>query len=387
MTTPDPFSVHPFPDGTPPDGLPDDFAQRLLTPVLVVSLDRVRDNVQRMLTYTGGPERWRPHLKTTKIPAVWRLLLDAGVRHFKCATTREARVLCELADEAHVDVDLLVAYPLRGPGLTVLAGLCEAHPRTRLSVLVEDPRMLAEVPAKVGVFVDVNPGMHRTGVPLHDVETITALATGSGPRFRGLHCYDGHQHAADLDERRDRIFADYERLREVVDRLATAGARTAEIVTAGTPAFRHALAYEPFRASAFVHRVSPGTVVFHDGCTAIENPDVELQPAAFVLSRVVSHPTDGIATCDAGSKSLAAETGDPCAYALGRADLHALRPSEEHLPLRADAERPPRGEFVWLVPRHVCPSVNLAEQAVLIEKGHEPQVANVSARAHDVLAS
>ena len=137
----------------------------------------------------------------------------------------------------------------------------------------------------------------------------------------------------------------------------------------------------------FVHRVSPGTVVFHDARSELENPDVSLTPAALVASRVISRPADDVVTCDAGSKSVAADAGDPCAFALGRQGLEALPPSEEHLPLRCAGDRPARGDMLLLVPRHVCPTVNLAEQAVLVEAGRAPRVVPVAARAHEVLAS
>ncbi len=136
-----------------------------------------------------------------------------------------------------------------------------------------------------------------------------------------------------------------------------------------------------------LHRVSPGTVVYHDLRYEQQIEDLELSPAAMVLTRVVSHPTAGIVTCDAGSKAIAAEAGDPCAYVLGYPGLEALQPSEEHLPLRVRAgARPPRGAPLLLIPRHVCPTVNLAEQAILVEDGRLREVVPVRARAHELLA-
>ena len=91
-------------------------------------------------------------------------------------------------------------------------------------------------------------------------------------------------------------------------------------------------------------------------------------------------------TCDAGSKSVAAEAGDPCAHVLGRPELVARTPNEEHLPLHVSAgPRPARGTMLQLVPRHVCPTVNLAEEAVLIEDGEVRDVVPVAARAHEIL--
>jgi D-serine deaminase-like pyridoxal phosphate-dependent protein len=100
----------------------------------------------------------------------------------------------------------------------------------------------------------------------------------------------------------------------------------------------------------------------------------------------VSHPRDDVATCDAGSKSIAADAGDPCALVLGRPELVARTPSEEHLPLSVrSGPLPARGTELLLVPRHVCPTVNLAEQALLVEDGEVREIAPVSARAHDLI--
>src|SRR5688572_31562514 len=99
--------------------LPGELAERALSPALVVHLGAVRHNIARAIELCGGdPGRWRPHVKTTKIPAVMRELALAGVRHFKCATTREAAVLLDtLAQAGAAGGDLLVAYPLVGPAL------------------------------------------------------------------------------------------------------------------------------------------------------------------------------------------------------------------------------------------------------------------------------
>ena len=111
-----------------------------------------------------------------------------------------------------------------------------------------------------------------------------------------------------------------------------------------------------------------------------QNPGCGLVPAAVVFSRVVSHPCDDVATCDAGSKAIAVDAGDPCAEVLGHPGLRALKPSEEHLPLRViDGSRPERGRGLFLIPRHVCPTVNLAEEALLIERGEVREIVPVSA--------
>jgi D-serine deaminase-like pyridoxal phosphate-dependent protein len=224
-------------------------------------------------------------------------------------------------------------------------------------------------------------------VPLAGEERIAELARLAGDRFRGLHFYDGQDHGSDARARRASAHAGYARLVRIASSLVGRGLPVGEIVTSGTPSFLHAAQYEPLRTiEGTVHRMSPGTVVYHDLRTEREITELDLRPAALVLSRVVSLPSPGIATCDAGSKSIAAEAGDPCAFVVGRPGLRALRPSEEHLPLAIDAgPAPRRGELLWLVPRHVCPTVNLAEDAVLVDEGQHCRIVSVGARAHDVI--
>ncbi len=356
-----------------------------MTPALVIDAPRVRRNVATVLAMAGGnPDRWRCHLKTTKTPAVWAMLLDAGIRHFKCATTRELETLLELVGERDdPGVDVLLAYPLVGPALDRAGVLATRHPGVRVSVLVEAEERVAEVAPVLGIHVDVNPGMNRTGIPEARSNDIAAVARAAGPRFRGLHVYDGHLDAMDPSLRRTSAFAVYTRVVDLVSFLATSGVACPEIVTSGTPTLLDALAFEPFAGEHPRHRVSPGTLVFHDLLSEAELPGAGLVPAALVATRVVSHPREGWVTCDAGTKALASEAGRPIAAVIGRPDLLPAEPSEEHLPIEVQGgSTPRRGDVLMLAPRHVCPTVNLAETALLVD-GDSARIVRVSARAHD----
>jgi len=376
--------------------LPASLREQLLSPALVVYMDMVRSNVQRVIEAVGGdPDRWRPHIKTVKLAPVFLELARAGVRNFKCATTREAACLLETLDAAGVgggrgsggDVDLLLAHTLVGPNLAHIGRIAAAHPAARVSVLCEDPDAVAGIPQDLGVFVDVNPGMNRTGVPVDRPAQIAGVGEAAGDRFRGVHFYEGHLAGLDPDTRRRRAFACYDELMNVLADLDGRGNAVPEVITSGTPTFPCAIAYEPLSGLAgTVHRVSPGTAVLGDTRAMQEIPEVGLVPAAVVFARVVSHPADGLVTCDAGSKSIAADAGDPCAEAIGHPELVALTPNEEHLPLRVNSgAAPPRGTELLLVPRHVCPTVNLAEKAVLMENGLLREIVEVIGRAHDLI--
>jgi len=158
--------------------LSDELVSRVMSPALVIYADKVEHNVQAMLNYI-----------------VYGVMVDAGVRYFKCSTVREARcLLTVLAGRAVTDADLLIAYPLQGPSLTAAGELATAYQDTRISVLSEDPLHVIQVPKNLSIFIDINPEMNRTGIPLNDYESIHAVAKAAGDRFRGLHFYDGHIH-------------------------------------------------------------------------------------------------------------------------------------------------------------------------------------------------
>ena len=71
---------------------------------------------------------------------------------------------------------------------------------------------------------------------------------------------------------------------------------------------------------------------------------------------------------------------------LGHPEYVPQTPSEEHLPLYVgQGALPARGTLLQLVPRHVCPTINLAEQALLLERGRLHSIVPVSARAHELL--
>jgi D-serine deaminase-like pyridoxal phosphate-dependent protein len=333
----------------------------------------------------GRTERWRPHVKTTKIPEVLDLLLAAGVRRFKCATTREAQVLLGRARDP---IDLLVAMPHRGSNLRRVARLAAAHDLHRVSLLTEDPdhvREVVDVSPDLGLFVDLNPGYDRTGIPHRDRGRIRATAQAAAGALRGLHDYEGHVRSPDAASRAADCGKIYGELSDIAAELQSRGHTFCELITSGTPTFADALRHEPL--SRWDHQVSPGTIVYWDG----NSEDFDLSgftPAATVLTRVISAPERGRVTCDAGSKAIDAAGGDPCCAVEGWPGLRAGIPSEEHLPLRAIKGDPPLpGTPLRLVPAHVCPTINLADEAALLEGDAVVAVVPVAARGHELHAS
>lgn len=359
---------------------------RLQTPALAIYADVVRHNIAATVAWMGGPDRWRPHLKTAKLAAVNRLLVEAGVASAKCATTLELLTACESGM-----TDVIVAYPAVGPRARRIADIAAQHPHVRVSSLVERfDQARGWKGTSVGVFIDLDPGMHRTGLSDEAGESVLRLATAIldlGVPLRGLHYYDGHIGSTAPADAERVAYAGYARLLALVERLDRAGIGIEEVVTAGTPALPYTLSFSGFAEAPFIHRASPGTIVYNDATSLAQLPgSIGLRPAALVVSTVVSQPTATRVTCDAGHKSVSADAGVPTCAVLGRPDLAPLGPSEEHLPIdvsRATGGVPVIGDILYLVPRHVCPTVNNFDVALWVEQGRIARVEPVTARGRE----
>ncbi len=276
--------------------------------------------------------------------------------------------------------DVLLAFPVTGANARRTLEISREFSRTRVSVLVESSEQAkAWANTGVGIFIDVNPGMNRTGIGQDRADDIRRLAQHLGTSFRGLHYYDGHVVA-------DTANPGYDRLLEIVGELSAAGCTPEEVITSGTPAAPAALRHPGLSGGAFRHRVSPGTVIYNDMSSLRQLPDLGYVPAALVLATVVSHPAPGMFTCDAGHKSVSVDAGVPNCEVVGHPGYVPLKPSEEHLPFQAGTEEvPPVGSQIYLVPRHVCPTVNNFDEAMMVIAGEIAGVEKVSARGHENL--
>src|SRR5499427_2832192 len=84
--------------------------ESVMTPALAIYPEIVDANIAATLRVMGGDaNRWRPHVKTSKLGFIMRRLTERGVTSVKCATTLEMRTVAEAGA-----ADILVAYPMVG---------------------------------------------------------------------------------------------------------------------------------------------------------------------------------------------------------------------------------------------------------------------------------
>ena len=169
---------------------------RVPSPALLVWPDRVQANIDRMIELAGDPIRLRPHVKTHKMDAVVRMHLASGIEMFKAATIAELE-LCLAAGAREV----LLAYPLVGPNRERLVQLATRYGDATVQVLADNvevvtslDRRCEEAGIELGVFLDFDCGMQRTGTDsiAESLRLAAAVRESGSLRFSGVHAYDGH---------------------------------------------------------------------------------------------------------------------------------------------------------------------------------------------------
>ena len=321
-----------------------------------------------MIAIAGGVERLYVHVKTNKIPEVVKLLLAAGISKFKCATIAEAEMVC-MAGGKH----LVIAHQLVGPKIERLINLRKKYPNVFIASLIDDLEIAQKTNAifgnsnlKAEIFIDINNGMNRSGYELNSsiLKFYKYVSKLSNINLHGLHAYDGHLRDSDFEERKSKINDGFQSVASLAVAIEASGLPRPKIIAGGTPAFTsHAL-----REAVFC---SPGTCVLWDwgyGDALTEQP---FEYAALVLTRVISKPTQGIVAIDLGHKAIASENPiDKRVRFLNLADYELLSQSEEHGVLKVyNWESIKVGDVLYGVPYHVCPTVNLYEEAYCVENG------------------
>ena len=81
------------------------------SPALVVYKERMHENIRLLKSMVNNNvARLRPHIKTNKMGAVCKMMMDAGITKFKCATISEAEMLAMTGTP-----DVLLSYQPVGP--------------------------------------------------------------------------------------------------------------------------------------------------------------------------------------------------------------------------------------------------------------------------------
>ncbi len=354
----------------------------LLSPCLLVYPDIIRQNLREAIRIAGGVDRLRPHVKTHKTPQIVEMALEEGITKHKCATLMEAAMLAQCGVP-----DVLIAYPMVGPSIPKLLQLLSEYPGTRFRCTVDNLGSLEQLSVatlgsggSIDVLVDIDTGMHRTGIPAGEgaIALYTAVTNRSGITAGGLHIYDGQNHQPSVEERRCAVDHLMSPIRALVTQLKQDGLSVPRLVCGGTPTFPMYAALDDAGLEC-----SPGTCALSDYNYGRNYQDMAcIKHAAVLLARVISKCDRHRLTLDLGYKAVSGDqpAGRRC-HVLNIPDAKEVGHSEEHLVIETDhADSFKVGDVVYALPAHVCPTVALHSHLQVVENGAATTSWEVTAR-------
>lgn len=335
------------------------------SPTLVLYKERIIGNLIMMVQMTGNPDRLMPHIKTHKIKEIVQLHLDIGIRQFKCATIAEAEMLGMAGAEK-----VLIALQPVGPKLRRIVNLIKKYPNVHYSVILDNSEVVLELAELmvvsgigIGVYIDLNVGMNRTGInPGEEAKEFAKLCNFlEGISFEGLHAYDGHNSNSDTEERRVLCLNEFKPVYQLRSFIEEKLGRKLKLIAGGTPTF-------PIHARNEETICSPGTTVLWDYNSEERYPDLPFDYAALVITRVISKTGKNLLCLDLGHKAIAAENPLPRVRFLNHPEVIPVSQSEEHLVAEVpDNSKFLIGDVLYGVPRHICPTCALYRDAIVIE--------------------
>lgn len=354
---------------------------QVLSPGLVVFSDILTENLEQMIEIAGDPRRLRPHCKTHKMARVVQMQLSRGITKHKCATFAEAEMLALAGVK-----DILLAYNLVGPNIARAVQFVQKYSDVTFIVTADHAipiaalgQAMVESKQRIQVMLDLDTGQHRTGVcdAQEAHQLYGAIAETAGLIAGGLHVYDGQNHQTPLVERRHAVNACWDQARKLRDALVGDGYEVPRIVAGGTGSFPIYAAQEDATIE-----LSPGTCVFQDVGYGEHFPDLTFTPAALILTRVISRPTDNRVTFDLGYKAVASDP--PAGSRLvfpAIPDAREVLQNEEHLVIEtSQAANFLPGDEELAIPRHICPTSALHKEAWMVAGGKVVERWTVDAR-------
>lgn len=356
--------------------------EELDTPALVIDLDVMERNIQRLAQYAAANNlNLRPHTKTHKIPEIAKLQIAAGATGVTVAKPGEARVM---ADE---DVrDLMIAYPLVTPAKADHAAQLARECQLRVSL--DSPEAIAALgsaslryDSRIGVLIEIDTGFHRCGVETPESALLLAreVQRHSQLDFLGLMFYPGHL-GKPPDEQPAAIEEVNATLESFYRAFQAAGIDLPVVSGGSTPT--------AFRSHLFngITEIRPGMYLLNDA-NLVRMGVAGLEDCALhVLVTVASTAVPGRAIIDGGSKTFSSDRSrnEPVSYGMIREDpqavFAALSEEHGHLDISNSGRKYRVGERLRVLPNHVCTAVNMHNYLYGVRNGEVEKIWEIAAR-------
>ncbi|MEQ9310517.1 MAG: alanine racemase [Balneolaceae bacterium] len=162
---------------------------------LVLNTEIVKANIHKMVVKALSLNlELRPHFKTHQSRKVGRLFSDAGI---KAATVSSLKMARYFASDGWNNIT--IAFPvnvLESDELDKLAS--EIDLRVLATNLTALQKLSAKLNNELGIYIELDPGYNRSGIPISNFEEIRGLKdyilNASNLRFEGFYTHAGHSY-------------------------------------------------------------------------------------------------------------------------------------------------------------------------------------------------
>lgn len=258
-------------------------------PSVLLDQTKVKANIARMANKAKEKGiRFRPHFKTHQSAEIGEWFRTHGVQ---CITVSSVDMAYYFAD--HGWDDITIAVPINTRQLLKINELAK---RITLNILIDShdplPAMEKMLTTSMNVWIKIDVGYRRVGIPMEDLEQIESLVTSLQRipclHFSGLLTHAGHTYKVQGKSAVQAIHDHaMEGLIKVKQRLQQAGHSTIEISMGDTPSCS---LLDDFTG---VDEMRPGNFVFYDLTQARIGACSESDIAVVTACPVVRKFTDG----------------------------------------------------------------------------------------------
>lgn len=358
---------------------------QLPTPALTIDLDIFDRNIAKMQSHlnTAGLGL-RCHTKMHKSPIIARKQIAAGAIGVCCATISEAEVML-----AGGITKILITSPVVTDD-KILRLLAMSQKSSEVEIVVDYiqgadriSELAGEMKLNIGVLVDLDPGMGRTGIePGQKALELVRHIGEACPNltFNGLQMYIGNcMHVQGFEKRRDKYLHLISKGIETKELLESNGIQVPVFSGGGTGT------YDIDAELGALTDLQAGSYAFMD----VEYRDiggqgtetfVDFEPSLFSLVTAISKPQERLITVDAGIKCLATDTGYPEFRDVEGATYHFGGDEHGIIQLNNSSRQINLGDRLSVITPHCDPTVNLYDYYYPYRQGMVTEIWPISAR-------
>ncbi len=349
--------------------------QKIEKPTLVVNRAICQRNIQRMAEKArNSGVLFRPHFKTHQSAVIGEWFREVGVHAITVSSVEMAEHFAKNGWD-----DITIAFPVNWREITRLHKLSE---KIHLNLLVESLESLrflaAEIKNNIRLWIKIDTGYHRTGIPYRDVGQvqvlIDAIEESASFTCEGLLTHSGHSYHAASSEEIVQIYQEtVSRLSNLITQLRSS--TPLKVSIGDTPTCSVVDNFSD------VHEIRPGNFVFYDlmqlRIGSCQWEDIACMVACPV---VATHDERRAAVIYGGAVHLSKEvlTDDQGKHFYGKvveinrnnwgdviADIRVEKLSQEHGIVHPIPRQHPAiktGDVILVVPVHSCLAVDLISQ-------------------------